>query len=364
MAREGIDIEAAYVADVAATIQGGADNKVRYADNFEAALDADLGKLVDFNGVTVHVDVLGNFGARPNDSAATLEGVDNIEVGRAAVRLFELWAEKAFSGGSLRVGMYDLNSEFYATDSAGLLIAPPFGIGSEFAATGNNGPSIFPSTGLAARIAFDLPVPAGQARFAILNANARTLGDPGAIDVKFGEGVLLVGEIAAGERLRASVGGWTYTKPRDAAGTFDADGTPLRERPAGAYAMLEMRLSKEGSRREVTAFLRGGLARGLPTTFANSVQAGFLVSPAIIGHENSNFSLGYHQAKSSKDFRRAEILAGSAPVGVERVLEITFVDTVAKCVSLQPDVQFIQQTIAGAPTRNAIHTTLRLQISF
>ncbi len=90
----------------------------------------------------------------PSDDAGTAQGVDNIEVSRQRARLFEAWVQQSFAGdkASVLAGLHNLNSEFYANDSAGLLIAPAFGIGSELAATGPNGPSIFPSTALAARV--------------------------------------------------------------------------------------------------------------------------------------------------------------------------------------------------------------------
>ncbi|MBK8545802.1 MAG: carbohydrate porin [Caulobacteraceae bacterium] len=114
----------------------------------------------------------------PNDDIGTLQGVDNIEVERHRARLYEFWIETQLGPTNVRAGLYDLNSEFYANDSASLLIAPAFGIGSELAATGPNGPSIFPSTALAARFQWTLSE-SSRLQFAALNATAGVLGDPG-----------------------------------------------------------------------------------------------------------------------------------------------------------------------------------------
>ena len=100
--------------------------------------------------------MLNNSGGAPNDVAGTLQGVDNIEVRTPRLRLFELWLEQSLGPASVRAGLYNLNSEFYADDAAGQLLAPAFGIGSELAATGPNGPSIFPSTALGVRLNVDL----------------------------------------------------------------------------------------------------------------------------------------------------------------------------------------------------------------
>ena len=103
--------------------------------------------------------LLNNSSGMPNGDAGTAQGVDNIEVSRHRTRLFEAWVQQDFAGAaaSVRAGLYDLNGEFYANDSAGLLIAPAFGISSELAATGANGPSVFPSTALAMRLKWSPP---------------------------------------------------------------------------------------------------------------------------------------------------------------------------------------------------------------
>ena len=122
-----------YTADVIGPVQGGVAKAGRYLDNLDITLDGDLERAVGWKGATVHAYVLNNMGGRPNDVAATLQGVDNIEVSRERLRLYELWIEQSLAGGaaSVRAGLYDLNSEFYATGASDLLIAPPFGIGSE-----------------------------------------------------------------------------------------------------------------------------------------------------------------------------------------------------------------------------------------
>ena len=361
--REGLDLAATYTGDVTATVSGGSDRKARYLDNLELSLDADLDTLAGMGGTVFHLTVLNNLGLRANDAAGSLEGVNNIEVGRAAVRLFEAWGEKTFGPASLRLGLYDLNSEFYATESAGLLLAPPFGIGSEFAASGPAGPSIFPSSSLTARVRANLPEGRGYAQVAVLNAKARTFGDPGGVDLRFDEGLLVAGEVGLGTRLRVSLGGWSYTRPRDALAATAPDGSPLRETPRGLYAMSEARLA-QGGRRAVTAFLRGGLARGRTQPFASSVQAGVLVAPAILGRDDSAVSLGLHRSATSDDFRQAQLAAGDPAWHSETAVELTYSDQVMPHVTLQPDLQVIRQVGEAIAARTAVQTTLRVQIAF
>lgn len=359
----GLDLSLGYVADLSVTAAGGADQRLRYLDNLELALDADLGALAGLDGAQLHIGVLNNMGARPNDGAGSLQGIDNIEVPEASPHLFELWAQQQLGRASLRLGLYDLNSEFYASESAGLLIAPPFGIGSELAASGPAGPSIFPSSAMAARLRIELGGGHGYVQAAVLNARAQTLGDPGGVDLSFADGAIVIGEAGLGSRLRASLGAWTYTRPRDALFAVDALGQPLRQRPAGIYGLIEARLA-EGNARSVSLFLRGGAARGQTQPFTRLVQLGVLLSPALPGRDDSAFSIGLHHAATSPDFRAAQLTLGEPAWRRESVIEVTYADALGPCLTVQPDLQWIEQRGAGGTVRRLLHATLRLSFAF
>lgn len=356
-----VELSATYTADLAATVSGGFDRKARYLDNLDLVADADLDRLIGWDGAVLHVDVLNNMGKRPNDSAGTLQGVDNIEVGEAALRLFEAWIEQKIGNASLRAGLYDLNSEFYANDAAGLLIAPPFGIGSEFAATGPNGPSIFPSTALGARLRLPLGE-SGFAQFAAINAKGSTLGDDDGVDFSFDDGLLLVGEAGhSGEVLHASAGVWAYTEKREDIFETDLAGDPLRHRAWGAYGVLDARMAQWGER-ELRGFLRAGFSRGQTTPFAHGAQAGVLLAPVFATREDSAFSLGAHYARISSHFRDSLRAAGETAAPSEYALEATYSDRVLPFLLVQPDIQMIVNPggIDNAPT--AVVATLRLTI--
>lgn len=66
--------------------------------------------------------------------------MDNIEtpVNGNTTKLFQAWLQQTFldERASVLAGLYDLNSEFYVTDSASMFTHPTFGIGAEFAGTG------------------------------------------------------------------------------------------------------------------------------------------------------------------------------------------------------------------------------------
>lgn len=356
-----VTLDAVYSADVSSVASGGADRRVRYLDNLDLLADADLGALAGWKGAKAHVHVLNNLGARPNDAAGTLEGIDNIEVSRAALRLFEAWVEAELGkGASLRAGLIDLNAEFNASEVSDQLIAPPFGITSEFAATGPNGPSIFPSTALAMRLNVPFGQERGYLRAGLFNARASTFGDPGGVDVHFRDGVLAIGE--AGTRLgpaHLSLGGWAYSLKRESLFATDANGDPLRRTVAGAYLGAEGEVARWGGR-SLGAMVRFGFARGGSTSLDHAAQAALKLAPLFPGRDESVFSIGAHYARTSPDFRAVTIAAGLAPAQTETGLELTIADRVLPFFTLQPDVQLIFNPggIAGVPP--ALVTTLRL----
>ncbi len=86
-------VEAGYTADVIGPVAGDVANDASVLDNIDIIADLDLGQAFGWNGVTVHGYLLADNGGIPNDVAGTLQGVDNIEVERQGVRLYELWIQ-------------------------------------------------------------------------------------------------------------------------------------------------------------------------------------------------------------------------------------------------------------------------------
>lgn len=354
-----VELSAAYTSDFATTISGGIDRRVRYLDALDLIADVDLDALAGWDGGVAHVDVLNTLGGMPNDGAGTLQGVNNIEVPMQRLRLFEAWIEQRLgSGVTLRGGLYDLNSEFYANDAAGLLIGPSFGIGTELAATGANGPSIYPSTALAIRL--DLSFGGGgYARAAVINAHAGVPGDRGGIDWSFKDGILAIVEGGYAGRGKIGLGAWRYSRRQDDVRRVDGVGNPLRGTAQGAYLLAEYPLRDPARPQAVAIFARLGIADGGTGDFRGGWQAGLLVSHLITGREDSRLSLGVSRAVLSKGFRLNQIDAGIASAKAETQFEITYADRVASFLTIQPDLQLIVDPGADRSAPNAVVASLR-----
>lgn len=334
-------LEAAYTADVIGPVAGDAPRIGSLLDNLDLIADLDLGKAIGWQGATLHGYVLSNQGDIPNDNAGTLQGVDNIEVGRQGVRLYELWVDAPIGeNATLLGGLYDLNSEFYASDAAGLLINPSFGIGSELAATGPNGPSIFPSTALAIRLNYT--VGAGYLRGAVLNAHAGVPGDPGGVDTDFDDGALLIGEAGfGGEAGKLAVGLWRYTEDQDDIRDVTVLGDPVKRTAQGAYVLGERILLGDDDGRKVTGFFRAGFSDGKTSPFKGGWQAGVLVERVFAGRPDSAFSVGVQQGLLSSRMRDLMTTGGIDAARAESGLEFTYADRLSPRVTLQPDLQVV-----------------------
>ncbi len=353
----------AYTADLGGVAAWGGARKARYLDNLSLSADADLDRLWGWRGLRVHGSVLANHGGRPNDDAGTLQGVDNIEVGKAGVRLFELWVEKDLGagGGSVLAGLYDVNSEFYRSAASGLLLGPQFGIGSELAATGPNGPSIFPSTAPAIRVRLGRP-DGLHMQAAAIDAAASSLGDAGGIDTRFDQGALMVAEAGWTGPVRIAGGAWRYSRRQPDIRRLAPDGQPAGSRSQGAYLLAEGRIFGDDQGRQGTAFVRLGVSDGRTTAFRGGWQAGVNIDRVVPSRPDSALAIGVHHAALSEAAQANIRDLGVASAHAEQGLEITYADRLGP-IGLQPDLQVIAGAggLRGADT--VVVTTLRFSLA-
>jgi porin len=359
-----IQFGADYTLDTVVVDAGKNGRNSYLLDNLNLTADVNFDRLAGWSGGSGHVHLLNNLGDMPNNRTQTLQGIDNIEVSSQRLRLFEAWLEqKIGSRASARVGLYDMNSEFYSNEAAGSLLAPAFGVGSEIAATGPNGPSIFPSTALALRL--DTRIGArGYARTAIINAEARTIGDPRGIDVSFRRGALVIGEAGLGEDSKVALGVWTYTRRQDSILAGDGVSTVRRRSAHGGYFIVQQSLNNQEGPWATQAFVRAGLSDGKTTAFRGGWQAGVMILRPLVGRPEGVLSIGANQAYLARDYRRLLNQDGIRSTGAETAIEVTYVDTILPHVTLQPDVQWITRP-AGERTRDDVFAfTLRLGIAY
>lgn len=336
----GLQFSLDYTAEAWTTLGGTASSGTAYLDNLDAVLEADLEELADWNDTRVVLYALYNngteFGGR---YLGDLQGLSNIETGVDAVRLFEAFVETGIGpNGSVLVGLYDLNSEFDALDSAGLFIHSAHGIGTEIAQTGVNGPSIFPVTSLAVRLDYRW----GQGwltRAAVLDA---VPGDPAhpahtTIDLGGAEGALLIAEaerrLGSGKLLG---GAWRYTAPfPDQLRNVQA-GTAHEDRGNhGVYVRGEWRPGTW------SFFARLGWAAPRFNAIEWYAGAGAVYDGEWTIRAEDRLGLAFALAEVSDRYRRARVLGGDIVASREFAIELTYEMPFGERLVLQPDLQYI-----------------------
>lgn len=334
--------------------------------NLGLRLHADAGALFGWDDTTLHGELLWNHGSKPNRRVGTTQGISNLEVAENSARLYASWIEHEFraSGSSLLFGLYDLNSEFYATDASGLLIHPSFGIGIDFAQSGRNGPSIFPNLGLALR---------GRQQFgtgyyvqaAVIDGVPGDPEHPGRTTVRLrGEdGALLVAEAGWQQRGEGDaagpghwgIGAWHYTQRTD---RIDAGGS---EHNQGIYALAQGLLFDAPAR--TTGFVRAGLANRRVNAVDAAVDAGVLVDRPFGDRGPTAFTAGLAIARYGRAQREAQAAAGVAARAFEAALEVGARWQASAAIAVQPLVQQVWNA-GGRAGANETIVGVRLEWAF
>ena len=129
LAEKGIAFELDYTGEVLTNTSGGIKRGTVYEGLLQLGVDADLGKLVGWDGATFHVSAFQIHGRGLSTyNLENLMTASGIEAGDST-RLDELWLEQSLLDGkaAIRVGMLAADSTFLASDYAGAFVNATFG---------------------------------------------------------------------------------------------------------------------------------------------------------------------------------------------------------------------------------------------
>lgn len=320
-------------------------------DNLDIKLSLDGEKIAGLKGTSALLYILSNHGSKPAVQGDRMpHGLDNIETpeGANTIKLYQAWIQQTFLDERLSVlaGLYDLNSEFYATESSGIFIQPTYGIGPEMAGTGQNGPSVFPTASFAIRAKAEA---AGYYLQAVVLDGVP--GDPNnqhGTHVQFnkGDGALQVVEggipLSAAENAhdnKLALGVWRYTARFDDLVAVDLSGNPVKRVSYGYYAILEkvLRYKPGSSEESINGFVRAGKADGNTSQFDMSWSAGLVFSGLFAGRDQDQLGLAYAQERNGVKYRTAS----GNPTISEKSLELTYRYQAMPGLVLQPMAQYL-----------------------
>lgn len=351
-------VDVTYAFDLWRAARGGNARGNRYIDNLDVVTEADMERLIGWNGATVHVYGLYNNGRSLGQLLGDAQATSNIETGTKAVRLYEAWIDQKIGATtSVKVGLYDLNSEFDNLDSAGLFIGSAHGTGTDLSQSGLNGPSIFPSTSLGARIALR-PAKNWVVRAAVLDG---VPGDPArpkrtAIKLGNGDGALMIGELenSLGDG-KLLFGHWRYTN------AFDDFSGSRGHGNNGSYVRGEAYLTHERGdpQQGLAAFFRLGMADGRYNMFESFIGGGLNYTGLIKGRDNDQLGLGIAAALTSSRYRLA-----NTSTKAEVALELTYRAQLTHWLTVQPNIQYVIGPNASPVLGNALAVGLRTELTY
>jgi porin len=362
----------AYTADALANVRGGLREGSAWIDTVELAGTFAAGRALGIGDLTLFASLVRSnpptFSDRYVGDAMIVSNIDSEQ----ALRVLEAWVDWGFDAGgpgSVRVGLYDVNSEFDTTRSRGLFINSAYGMGQEFAQTGRNGPSVYPETALAARAAW-APAEPWLLEFAAVDG---VPGDPGDTHrsrwhLSRSEGALLIGEVsvAAGPIAQLSLGHWRYTATFEGLQRQDSDGRDQLARDNhGTYVTAE--LAPQTAPNDVgprwSGFLRAGTANDRINAFEQHVAAGVVVAGPWPGRRGNQLGLAASEVRVGDDYRTARRRDGAPAERYERNVELTWRVSVSEHAVLQPDLQYVVNPGAERRLPDAWVVGLRLELT-
>lgn len=376
------NLQLSFTGDVWSNTSGGADEGTVFVDIAGAQLSLDLEKLAGWQGAQAFVYGLYTNGNSISELTGDLNGVSNIETGLEAARLVEAWVDQSFADGkgSIRVGLYDLATEFDAGEVRALFLNAGHGTGTDWSQTGLNGPSVWPVTSAALRVNWNFE---GDVYLRGTIADG-VPGDPAhpkrtTIDFRSGDGAFMAAEAGiAREGRHWAVGLWSYTEQ------FPDLVTGEMKDNFGGYVSLEEQLmsSAKGDAFNLSGSVRAGFANGDINPVSSFLSATLVATGLIPSLPEDQIGLGIMVANASDTFLETSSL------GVERLgrdvieipgdvivtgslagledheinLELTYFANITSHLSIQPDIQYVINPGLDGSLDNALVFGVRLQL--
>ncbi|MBT8098451.1 MAG: carbohydrate porin [Gammaproteobacteria bacterium] len=358
-------VEAYYRADLLSNSQGGLETGSGYLDDAGIVINSTFSAPMGDGDAITHAYILWNNGSRfSNRYTGDLQSISNIDAGEA-IRIYELWYQQSISNAvDLRVGLYDLNTEFDSIDTAGLFLNGSHGIGAEYGLSGRAGPSVFPLTSLAARFNWQINS-RRNLRYALLDGVPGDPDDPSKTTIELGDGDGVLHALEFNQTLpsetRIGIGAWLYSEEFDSLEDTDALGNPLRDDGnRGFYAFLDTPVLTGNDRGiDATAFLRYGVAEDEFNVVDGYFGAGVVATGLIRTRPDDQLGIAVARAQTGRPHRRS---AGSETKSHETSVELGYSSQINDWLRLQPMLQYVMNPGALAEFDNALVFGLRFEL--
>jgi porin len=378
---EPISLMLTYGSDLNAIVSGGERRGAQYLGRIGIVADADLDRLLGWNGATAHISVHQIHGrGLSQQRVGNLLTVSGLEA-EPALRLFNLWVQQSIGAhATLRVGQFTAGQEFAISDTAAVFVNSTFGWPGSFATDLPSGGPAYPvaAPGMRLAVAPDARTSLRLALFAGDPAGPGG-GDPQRRDRHGFNGFRLAGSaFLIGEVQRSSGGvhpnvviraGFWLHFDRFADLRFDAAGRSLaaagpgaqglRHRGnAGLYGIVDVGLWRPRSdpARGARGFLRASFSPPDRNAIDLYADGGLAMTGPLRSRPADVLGIGFGIARISpalrslaRDYRRLTGAAGVRP-DYEAVVELSYQLQIDGTISVQPNVQYIIHPGARLPS--------------
>ncbi|WP_371398638.1 carbohydrate porin [Algimonas porphyrae] len=354
-----------YTADLLANVDGGIETGYRYVDLFHGGYAVELSPALLLHASAIYANG-GNF---TTDLVGDDQTIGNIESGTPLARLYEAWAEIGSEKVSLKIGLYDVGSEFDALEFSSLFLNGTYGTGFDLVQAGRTGPSIYPFLSFGARAAFRHD---GTAlRVAVLDGAA---GDPDdsddfGVDLNAEDGMFIIGEIERyADNWRVFAGAWSFT------GDFEKIAQTPQAPPdfgsnSGFYVRGEYSWTLRDGR-SLSTFARVGLADRQVNVYETFLSTGMVLDAPFSHHRpNDQMGLAVARAGLGEPERAARAIATgfnglASSATAETNIELTYAFALSDNFVLQPDIQYTIDPGATDNIDNALVFGFRIGADF
>ncbi|MCZ8313760.1 carbohydrate porin [Phreatobacter sp.] len=398
LAERGINWNLLYTNDVLGNAVGGLRRGVINQGKLEAAMQADLEKLMGLQGLTFYSNVffIHNTGRIRRDYVGGLNTIAAIEA-VPTIRLSELWLEQKFAGGaaSVRVGQLAADTEFFFSAMSALMLQSDWA--TIAAANLQSGGPAYPLSTPGVRLKID-PTPNWSLLFAIFNGNP---AGPGAgdeqlrnrygLNFRVTDPALLMAEAQwrqnraptdTGLATTIKLGTWAhlgrFNDQRFANdGTLIANptgsGVPLSRRGNwGLYAVVDQQIYRpQGGDADsgVSLYGRVSFSPGDRNLIGFFADGGIIFSGMIPHRPDDKFGFGIDYSRFSdraRAFDRDVAIFTGLPTVIrdyELNLEFTYQALVRPGLTVQPVLTYVIHP-NGDPGRNALVGGIRTMVRF
>ena len=293
--------KAAAIVEAASNFQGGVSRGNATVMRADASLAVDTSAANWWQGGEWFVQVLADAGKSPSELTGDLQAFSNIDT-EESFKIFQFWYQHNLLDDHCKLlfGLHDLNSTFYALDSAALFTHSSFGIGPDLSQVG---PSIFPTTALTLHATFTV-----DDNYALVAIYDGIPGDPNNakgthVRLDKGDGLFKIIEagVARENGDKLAIGTWKNTAHVE----NSIDGQWM-DNNYGAYIIGQKSVSDA-----TQVFMQLGYAANRKNSLDRYVGMG--IAHQNLWHEGDNAGLGVAQAHNSRfflaanpDFKKAE----------------------------------------------------------